>query len=123
MGYDLAYFNLWWSRMAIEGRREAKETIRKKEEEVLTKRKLVKVRRRMTEVEDNTMVPASEDQTSQTDRALRGGQHSDGGNDNEGEGRGSPVPNYDERINEQPQVPITVEKKNLDTVSEEGRSK
>ena len=69
------------------------------------------------------MVPASEDQTSQTDRALRGGQHSNGGNDNEGEGRGSPVPNYDERINEQPQVPITVEKKNLDTVSEEGQAK
>ena len=123
IGYNLAYFNLWWSRMAIEGRKEAKEIIRKKEEEVLARRKLVRVRRRKTEVVDNTMVPASRGQTSQTDRALRGGQHSNGGNDNEGEGRGSPVPNYDEMTYEQPQVPITVEKQNLDTVSEEGRSK
>ena len=31
-GYNLSYFNLWWSRMAVEGRREAKELRRLEEE-------------------------------------------------------------------------------------------
>ena len=31
-GYNLAYFNLWWSRMGVEGRKEAKEQRRKEEE-------------------------------------------------------------------------------------------
>jgi hypothetical protein len=31
-GYNLAYFNPWWSRMAVEGRKDAKEMIRKEEE-------------------------------------------------------------------------------------------
>ena len=31
-GYNLAYFNLWWSRIGVEGRKEAKEQRRKEEE-------------------------------------------------------------------------------------------
>ena len=96
--------------MAIERRKEAKEIIRKKEEDVLARRKLVKVRRRKTELVDNMMVPTGGN-GRQTDRALRGGQLFNRGNDNEGEGRGSPVPN-DEMIYGQPQVSITEEKLN-----------
>ena len=109
IGYDLAFFNLWWSRMAIEGRREAKETIRKREEEVLTRRKLVKVRRRMTrvvdDVVDDLIVPTG---GCQNYNGLRGGNSFNRGNDNEGEGRGSPVSTV-EMIDEQPKVPLTDE--------------
>ena len=38
--YDLAYFNLWWARMAIEGRKEAKEMRKVEEEEKLLRRKM-----------------------------------------------------------------------------------
>ena len=88
--------------MAIEGRKEAKEIIRRKEEEVLAKRKLVKVRRRKTEVVDSTMGPTGGN-VRQPDRALREGQLFKEGNENEGEGRGSPV-SSDETINGQPLV-------------------
>ena len=115
IGYDLAYFNLWWSRMAIEGRKEANETIRKKEEEVLTKRKLVKVRRRMTRVVDDVTVSTG---GCQNYNALRGGNSFSRGNEKEGVGRGSPVPN-DWMINEQPLIKKTLI---LDTVAEEGRN-
>ena len=39
VGFDLAYFNLWWARMAIEGRKEAKELRKVEEEERLASRK------------------------------------------------------------------------------------
>ena len=38
-GYNLTYFNLWWSRMGVEGRKEAKEVKRKEEESRRMKRK------------------------------------------------------------------------------------
>jgi hypothetical protein len=31
-GYNLTYFTLWWNRMAVEGRKDAKEKRRKEEE-------------------------------------------------------------------------------------------
>ena len=83
MGYDLAYFNLWWSRMAIEGRKEAKETLRKEQEQAKTRRRLVKGRKRMTrgvEAAGNTLlVPAS---VSQMTEDLRGGTNLERGNCN-----------------------------------------
>ena len=118
MGYDLAYFNLWWSRMAIEGRKEAKESLRREGERVQASRKHVTVMRRMTRVVDDVTVPTG---GCQNYNALRGGNSFSRGTEKEGVGRGLPVPN-DVMINEQPQVPI--EKKNtlnLDTVVDGGR--
>ena len=94
--------------MAIEGRKEAKENIRRKEEEVLAKRKFLKTRRRKTVVVDSTMGPTSGN-FRQPGSALREGQHSKVGNENEGEGRGSPV-SSEETIIEPPLVPLTVRK-------------
>ena len=37
--YNLAYFNLWWVRMAVEGRKEAKERRKREEEESMSRRK------------------------------------------------------------------------------------
>ena len=123
MGYDLAYFNLWWSRMAIEGRKEAKETLRKEQEQALTSRRHVKGKKRMTRrveaVGDSFIVPTS---VSQMNTALRGGNNIERGNINVGVGRGSPVPS-NMMTKEQPLVQIKDEKTvlNLDTVVEDGR--
>ena len=120
IGYDLAYFNLWWSRMAIEGRKEAKETLRKEQEQAKTRRRLVKGRKRMTRgveaVGDSFLVPAS---VSQMTEDLRGGTNLERGNFNVGVERGSPVPS-NLRIKEQPLVQ-TKKTLILDTVAEEGR--
>ena len=43
--------------MAIEGRKDAKETFRREEEQVQASRKHVTVRRRMTRVVDDSIVP------------------------------------------------------------------
>ena len=37
-GYNLSYFNLWWSRMAVEGRRDAKVKERMEEEDLRVQR-------------------------------------------------------------------------------------
>ena len=37
--YNLAYFNLWWGRMAVEGRKEAKEMRKREEEETRSRKK------------------------------------------------------------------------------------
>ena len=90
--------------MAIEGRKEAKETLRKEQEQAMTWRRHVKGRKRMTRrveaVGDRFLVPTS---VSQMNAALRGGINLERGNINVGVGRGSPVPS-DLRINEQPLV-------------------
>ena len=36
--YNLSYFNLWWSRMAVEGRKEAKESVRIVNEEMQSRK-------------------------------------------------------------------------------------
>ena len=121
IGYDLAYFNLWWSRMAIEGRKEAKENIKKEEEAVLgmKMRKIKIIKRKIgKEVErkkmefDSTRNPTS-DVLRQFRKDLRGGQPLEGGTEIEGEERGSPVSVH--VIFEQPQV-LSTDVKILDTV-------
>ena len=39
-GYNLSYFNLWWSRMAVEGRKDDKERKKMKEEELRGQRRM-----------------------------------------------------------------------------------
>ena len=117
-GYDLAYFKLWWARMHIEGRKQAKEQL-KLEEDLKLKvtggarrmKKYVNVRRgggprnqSMNESEFNEKA-SHQDQLNipQVQVNLRVGLCLEGGSSVMGEGRGSPVPrNFTEAILEQP---------------------
>ena len=92
--YDLAYFNLWWARMAIEGRREAKELKKMEEEERLAsrKRKWVEfgsnVAKKRTSkdtkmIEDILSLPIRNN-VNQSLEITRGGPDDNGGNSSEG---------------------------------------
>ena len=90
LDYDLSYFNLWWARMAIEGRREAKES-RKQEDEIRKRRKKFRNIRRLTKVKDDhpeelaQACPRSEN-VSQSQQTWRGGMPLNGENQVKGEG-------------------------------------
>ena len=111
-GYDLAYFKLWWARMEIEGRKQAREQLRLDDfnlnvtKGARRKRMYVNVRRSQRGVEtseiasfqDQRVVPRSQE-------SLRVGLCLEGENSLMGGGRGSPVSvNFAEVILEQPRV-------------------
>ena len=95
--------------MAIEGRKEAKENIKKEEEAVLGKRKIKIIKRKIVKEVKKMELDSTRNSTSfvlrQFNKDLRGGQPLEGGTKSEGEGRGSPVSVH--AIYEQPQVPST----------------
>ena len=109
VGYDLAYFNLWWSRMAIEGRREARETC-KQEEKAIVETKIkkkyknikrnVRVEDKIKELDSARFETSVEPSQSQVN--LRGGELLNGGSTSEGEGRGASVSFFSNAIHEQP---------------------
>ena len=94
LGYDLAYFNLWWARMAVEGRREAKELRKVEEEERLAKRKrkwvefgpsMAKKRTSdTTRMNDILSSPIQYNIDNQSSEITQGGSDDNGGNMIEG---------------------------------------
>ena len=106
--YDLAYFQLWWARMAIEGRKQAKEQLRQEEDFKVTKgarrmRMYVNVRRG-TQTENKEMVSTNLNQLNnpQGQKSLRVGHCLEGDHSFVEVGRGSPVSDIYEVVNEQP---------------------
>jgi hypothetical protein len=110
--YDLAYFKLWWARMAIEGRKQAKEQLRQEEDFKMTKgagrmrmneRMYVNIRRG-PQTANKEMVSTNQNQLNnpQDQKSLRGGHCLEGDHSFVGVGRGSPVSDIYEVIYEQP---------------------
>ena len=91
---DLAYFNLWWARMHIEGRKEAKMLRKEEEEEKVAKRKRkwseyrsVRSKKRMAEDVEPEMVSKvieSPANVNQLFEFTEGGSLPEGGNYREG---------------------------------------
>ena len=79
-GYNLAYFNLWWSRMAVEGRKDAKEMIRKEEEaRRLCRRMMFTTRKDKTQIKSNEvghLVSSSQFNICESSLPWRGGDKS-----------------------------------------------
>jgi hypothetical protein len=112
--YDLAYFKLWWARMTIEGRKQAKEQLRQDVNFNFNVTKGVRrgvrcgnVRREplndSVKIASN-QIKSNQDQNNkpQDQENLRGGQRLDREHPFMGEGRGSPVSNLNDIITEQP---------------------
>ena len=113
LDYDLSYFNLWWARMAVEGRREAKES-KKKDDEIRKRRMKFRNIRRLTKVKDDHQEELAQacprsGNVSQSQQTWRGGLSLNGGNLVEGEGEGVWVP-ADIATFEQPQDSVQQEK-------------
>ena len=117
LDYDLSYFNLWWARMAVEGRREAKES--KRQEDMIKKtegqirRKYKNIRRQTLKKDDQPDELAQACPRSlnigQSQQTRRGGLSLHGGNQDQGEGEGVWVP-ADIATFEQPQDSVQQEK-------------
>ena len=107
--YNLAYFNLWWSRMAVEGRKEAKELRRLEEDAKKAKlrRKFVKTKRLNDDVSQHQDAGASGNSRQFVSGLFepnwRGGQTCEGGKAEQGVGGGEGVPPDDIYIYERPQ--------------------
>ena len=105
--YNLAYFNLWWSRMAVEGRKEAKELRRLEEDakKARLRRKYVKIKRLNDDVSQHQDAGASGDSRQFVNGMFepnwRGGQTIERGKAEQGVGGGEGVPPDD--IYERPQ--------------------
>ena len=105
-GYDLAYFKLWWARMGIEGRKQAKEKLRQEDKLKGTKearRMYVNIRREpQTDCMKEMASSTSQDQfeNPRLQQSLGEGDILKGECTFVGEGRGSPV--FDASV-EQPQ--------------------
>jgi hypothetical protein len=107
--YDLAYFKLWWARMAIEGRKQAKEQLRQDMNFNFNVTKGVKRGERCENVRreplnDSMEIASNQDQNTkpQDQENLRGGQRLEREHPFMGVGRGSPVSNLKNVITEQP---------------------
>ena len=104
--YDLAYFKLWWARMGIEGRKQAKEELRQEEDIKVTngtrRKKYVNIRRG-PQTDYKEMATPSPDQLNKPrfQEILGVGDSLEGEHSSVGAGRGSPVSDYDVII-EQP---------------------
>ena len=111
-GYDLAYFKLWWARMEIEGRKQAKEQHRLDDYNY----KVTKGRKMYVNAKRNQSVTVMKDsassqgvqnqrETPELQESLRVGLCFEGGTSSMGGGRGSPAPvNFSSIIYEQPRV-------------------
>ena len=106
--YDLAYFKLWWARMEIEGRKQAKhakDQSRQGEGELNPKgaggRRVRTAGRRGDLVKE---VARNQLGTSQVLESVRVGHHQRGENEVLGVGRGSPVSVDYHAILEQPRA-------------------
>ena len=111
--YNLAYFNLWWVRMAVEGRKEAKERRRKEEEESRSMRKSkwrTSRRRGVNEKDtkvDGTEVNPSQVECQQEENTLRGGTDTYRGKSDWRGGEGVELPT-DDTIYERSQAMNTI---------------
>jgi hypothetical protein len=99
--YNLAYFNLWWVRMAVEGRKEAKERRRKEEEESRRMRKSkwrTSRRRGVNEKDtkvDGTKVNPIQIECQHEENTLRGGTDTYRGKSERRGGEGVELPTDD----------------------------
>jgi hypothetical protein len=114
-GYNLAYFNLWWSRMAVEGRKDDKEMITKEEEaRRLCGRMMFTTRKDKTQIKSIEVghpVSRSQSKVSENNLPWRGGEISAMGDNCDEWGVGWLVPGDDDFvINEQSQDPVQVVK-------------
>ena len=111
--YNLAYFNLWWVRMAVEGRKKAKERRRKEEEESRSMRKSkwrTSRRRGVNEKDtkvDGTEVNPSQVECQQEENTLRGGTDTYRGKSEWIRGEGVELPT-DDTIYERSQAMNTI---------------
>ena len=115
--YNLSYFNLWWTRMAVESRKEAKEAKRRKEEVMKAgMRRMYKNIKRITEMGDapEHRIELAQSQinsqnVSKSQQIGQGGSSLNGGSQDQGEGGREGVP-VDDVIFERSQDSRTHEK-------------
>ena len=114
--YNLSYFNLWWTRMAVESRKEAKEAKRRKEEVMKAgMRRMYKNIKRITEMGDApehrielAQPQINSQNVSMSQQIGQGGSSLNGGSQDQGEGGREGVP-VDHVIHERSQDSKTEE--------------